>query len=467
MANEQPKPFSFNFSGVSNLGFAAAPSLTKESKGPKFDFSPSDKELMVSKLQKRLGTLIGRPSGYLAKLPECMKKRVKALKHLHHLVVENEKNFQREFNELKKKYETLAKPIFSRRGDLITGSSEPSEEELKAAEDEEAAEKKAKEEEEEEAKKLQEKGSGEEGGEQPPPAKEEDSAVSKEAQPKEKDPEDSLPVFGEDTKGIPEFWLQVISNHPMLQEMLEGEHDEDALKYLVDISCTSIEGEPESFNLIFSFSENPYFTNNTLSKTYHLTDEDFNEPMLDHITGTEIEWKSGKNLTVKIVKKKVKQQQKKKRGRRGGKGGNKPEVKTVDVEVACPTFFTFFSAPQEPTEDLDDEDDEDEDEYKPSPGEQFEQMLEMDYELGATIRDKVIQHAIRYYTGEALLDEEFLDEDDEEEEDEEDGEDEEGGEERKSAHEQLGQEYHSDEDEDYDPKKDAKAKEAPQECKQS
>ena len=36
-------------------------------------------------------------------------------------------------------------------------------------------------------------------------------------------------------KGIPEFWLTAIKNHPLINEMLTGEQDEEALKHLVDI----------------------------------------------------------------------------------------------------------------------------------------------------------------------------------------------------------------------------------------
>lgn len=55
----------------------------------------------------------------------------------------------------------------------------------------------------------------------------------------------------------------------------------------------------QKFEIIFTFGENDYFTNTELKKVVEVDEDD--EPL--KATGTPIEWKAGKNLTVKITKK--------------------------------------------------------------------------------------------------------------------------------------------------------------------
>lgn len=98
--------------------------------------------------------------------------------------------------------------------------------------------------------------------------------------------------------------------------------------------------------------------------------------------------------------------------------------KTVPTE----SFFNFFSPPAPP----EDEDDAASD---------IEERLELDYQLGEDIKEKLIPRAVDWFTGEALEfeedfddvdDGEFDDDDDEDDDEDEDGEsdedeDEEGG----------------------------------------
>lgn len=76
--------------------------------------------------------------------------------------------------------------------------------------------------------------------------------------------------------------------------------------------------------------------------------------------------------------------------------------KTVPTE----SFFNFFSPPKTPSEDDDDA------------ASDIEERLELDYQLGEDIKEKLIPRAIDWFTGEALafeeLDEDDFDEDDEE-----------------------------------------------------
>lgn len=207
-----------------------------------------------------------------------------------------------------------------------------------------------------------------------------------------------------DEKGVPEFWLSAMKMNETLSMQIT-ERDEDALKFLQDIKWSKIDN-PKGFKLEFLFDTNPYFKNTVLTKTYHMIEDD--EPILERAIGTEIEWHTGKNLTQKMLRKKPKK----------GVKNAKPVTKTE----ACESFFNFFTPPQVP------EDDEDIDQ---DTAEQLQDMMEQDYDIGSTIRDKIIPHAVSWFTGEALQGEEFEDgeeegesEDIEEEDDEDEDEDE-------------------------------------------
>nr|XP_043623265.1 nucleosome assembly protein 1;4-like isoform X5 [Erigeron canadensis] len=224
---------------------------------------------------------------------------------------------------------------------------------------------------------------------------------------------------GKDEKGVPDFWLTAMKTHEILAEEI-SERDEDALKYLKDIKWCRI-NDPKGFKLEFFFDTNPYFTNSVLTKVYHMIDDD--EPILEKAIGTTIEWLPGKCLTQKILKKKPKK----------GSKNAKPITKTEE----CESFFNFFSPPQVP---------EDEDDIDEEMAEELQNQMEQDYDIGSTIRDKIIPHAVSWFTGEAVQEDEFEgiedddddnDEDDDDEEldddeDEEDDEDDEDEEESRS-----------------------------------
>src|SRR5271163_4362395 len=85
--------------------------------------------------------------------------------------------------------------------------------------------------------------------------------------------------------------------------------------------------------------------------------------------------------------------------------------------VPTESFFNFFTPPKVPDDDEDDG------------VSDIEERLELDYQLGEDIKEKLIPRAIDWFTGEALAYEEleededgadFEDEDDEDDEDEED-----------------------------------------------
>ncbi|KAF3450595.1 hypothetical protein FNV43_RR06684 [Rhamnella rubrinervis] len=249
-------------------------------------------------------------------------------------------------------------------------------------------------------------------------------------------------------KGVPDFWLNAMKTNEVLAEEIT-ERDEGALKYLKDIKWCRID-DPKGFKLEFFFDPNPYFKNSVLTKTYHMIDDD--EPILEKAIGTDIEWHPGKSLTQKLLKKKP---------RKGSKNA-KPITKTEN----CDSFFNFFNPPQVP----EDEDDIDEDS-----AEELQSQMEQDYDIGSTLRDKIIPHAVSWFTGEAVQGDEFGDTEEEEDDDDDDENEDEDEEDEED-------EEDDDEDEEKDkgrkktsvaPKKSGRARagegpqgERPPECKQ-
>jgi hypothetical protein len=89
------------------------------------------------------------------------------------------------------------------------------------------------------------------------------------------------------------------------------------------------------------------------------------------------------------------------------------QTRIVKKTVPTESFFNFFSPPKAPTEDDDDA------------ASDIEERLELDYQLGEDIKEKLIPRAIDWFTGEALAFEEIddLDEGDFDDEDDEDDDD--------------------------------------------
>ncbi|PAN28895.1 hypothetical protein PAHAL_5G184600 [Panicum hallii] len=208
-------------------------------------------------------------------------------------------------------------------------------------------------------------------------------------------------------KGVPDFWLNAMKNNEILAEEIQ-KRDEEALKYLKNIEWCRID-DPKGFKIVFSFDANPFFKNSVLTKTYHMIDED--DPILEKAIGTEIEWYPGKCLTKRVLQKKPKK----------GSKDTKPIIMTQERK----SFFNFFNPPQVP--DVDEKIDED-------TAVQLQDQMEQDYDIGSAIREKIIPHAVSWFTGEAqdedydgtiLEDDENNSEDEEDDYDEDDEEDEE------------------------------------------
>ncbi|OQO03642.1 hypothetical protein B0A48_10307 [Cryoendolithus antarcticus] len=347
---------------------------------------------LVSMMQNKLSGLVGKSSGYVESLPAPVRRRVDGLKGVQKEHAKLEAQFQEEVLELEKKFFAKFTPLYEKRTKIVNGDLEPTEEEVKAGEAEDEDD-------------------------------EDDEDESKDEKAKADDKE------GADTKGIPEFWLSAMKNSSLAETITD--RDEEALKHLTDIRMEYL--DRPGFRLIFEFAANDFFTNKTISKTYYYQEEngyggDF---IYDHAEGDKIDWKSGKDLTVRVESKKQRNK-------------NTKQTRIVKKTLPTPSFFDFFN-PATPPSDDDDEIDE-----------EIEQKLELDYQLGEDIKEKLIPRAIDWFTGEALQfeqdmddfdEDEFEDEDDEDEDDEERDED--------------------DEEEDEDDEDGSKPKQDAAECKQS
>lgn len=325
-------------------------------------------------MQAKLGSLVGRSSGYIESLPGSVRRRVAGLKGIQKEHSKLEAEFQEEVLQLEKKYFAKFTPLYQSRAKIINGQTEPTEEQVTV-------------------------------GEKKDDDDDEDDVPEEEVNKDE----------GKDVKGIPEFWLSAMKNQISLAEMIT-DRDEGALKHLTDIRMEYL--DRPGFRLIFEFEENEYFTNKTITKTYFYQEEngyggDF---IYDHAEGEKVEWKTGKDLTVRV-------ESKKQRNKSmcsfsftvrliTDRYPDTKQTRVVKKTVPTESFFNFFEPPSPPQDDDDASSD-------------IEERLELDYQLGEDIKEKLIPRAIDWFTGEALqyenledFDEgEFEDEDDEDDDD--------------------------------------------------
>lgn len=329
---------------------------------------------VLAALQGKLGSIVGQNSGYIQSLPAPVKRRIKSLKKIQLEATKIEAQFYEEVHNLECKYHKLYLPLYSKRTQITKGEHEPTEEECdfpSDSEDEEA----------ELSEDVKDK-----------KAKIEDEKKDEVKEEKE-----------EDWAGIPSFWATIFKNVEMLAEMVQ-EADELVMDCLEDITVTLTEKSPMGFTLHFHFKENDYFTNTVLTKEYEMkcepTEDDpfgFEGPEIFKCKGCSIDWKKGKNLTVKQVKKKQKHK-------------NKGNVRTITKQVKADSFFNFFDPPTVP------------DDPKAEVDEETQAILTADFEIGHYIRERIVPRAVLYFTGEALeedsdFEEEESDEDDDDDDD--------------------------------------------------
>ncbi len=213
-------------------------------------------------IQGKLGSLVGRSSGYIESLPTPVRRRVAGLKGVQKEHSKLEVQFQEEVLQLEKKYFAKFSPLYEKRAKIVNGFTEPTDDEVKAGE----------------------------------------SAIGEEEEAAKPVSPDEERVTANPT-GIPEFWLSAMKNQVSLAELIT-DRDEIALKLLTDIRMEYL--EKPGFRLIFEFADNEFFTNKVITKTYYYQEEsgyggDF---IYDHAEGDKINWKPEKDLTVRTESKK-------------------------------------------------------------------------------------------------------------------------------------------------------------------
>lgn len=315
-----------------------------------------------------------RVKNFIAALPMPHQKRVRALQGLQKKSNAHHSEFKKEQHALDKKYEALFGPLFEQRAAIIRGEKFAAEADAQKGL----------------AYMVKKDQEGEEEEEKETPPEVGTGAIES----------------GNQKLGIPKFWLTALSNCSDFASEIE-EHDIPALEGLTDIQCSALDHPFDGFTLKFLFKDNEFFDNSELTKMYMFESQDHpgeeSTQEVKDCQGCEINWKPGKNLTVKTEKRK--QRSKKQQATRW-------VTKTVPQE----SFFRFFSPPK-----VDDDDEDDEDEGS----DDKEELLERDCNLGVLLRDAVIPHAVEYYCNEVGDDSDDDDDDEEDEEEEEDEEDDE------------------------------------------
>ena len=198
----------------------------------------------------------------------------------------------------------------------------------------------------------------------------------------------------EDVSGIPDFWLVALCNCELIEELI-SQKDAEILGSLVDVRCEDIldeDGDEEGYKLTFEFADQEFFSNKELTLKICASTEN-GMLNVDELEGTEIKWKSdAKNPTIKVMKKKQKP---------GAKG--KPATKKEPVD----SFFNLFSPPD--ITDMEDMDEED--------AEEMQEVIEKTLAIGEFLREDLIPHAVHWFTGEAIGDDDDEDDDDDDESD--------------------------------------------------
>lgn len=315
------------------------------------------------------------PSGIVEVLPVPVARRIEGLKGVQAEHVKLEHELKREMLELEKKYLIKSLPLYERRRKILQGEAEPTAEEIAA---------------------------GEAVSEKDDP---EGAAAAKadreEAEKKLSDDDKAI-------KGIPNFWLTVLRNHDGLSSTIT-EKDEAALAFLIDIRLEYLPDDTPGFKLLFDFAPNPFFENTVLEKTYHYQDElgYTGDYIYDRAVGMTIQWKEEKDLTKAIE---IKKQRNKTTNR----------TRLIRRSHAVPSFFNFFSPPSQPTPEQIEAGEVDEDVL-----EELDEKLELDYQVGEDLKERIIPRAVDYFTGKALEYEDLADLDDDEDyediDDDEDG----------------------------------------------
>ncbi|KAK1289765.1 hypothetical protein QJS10_CPB18g01357 [Acorus calamus] len=120
-------------------------------------------------------------------------------------------------------------------------------------------------------------------------------------------------------KSIPDFWLTAFMSHPALGDLL-NEEDQKIFKHLDSLEVEDFKDVKSGYSITFNFKPNPYFEDTKLTKTFSFFDEGTTS-----ITGTQIKWKEGKDISNGVANDK--------------KGNKRPHAEE--------SFFSWFSETQQ------------------------------------------------------------------------------------------------------------------------
>lgn len=70
-------------------------------------------------------------------------------------------------------------------------------------------------------------------------------------------------------KKIPNFWVTSFVNHPQISSILDDE-EEECLHYLTKLDVEEFDDIKSGYRINFNFDTNPYFSNDILTKEFHL-----------------------------------------------------------------------------------------------------------------------------------------------------------------------------------------------------
>jgi len=318
---------------------------------------------------------------------EQTKRRLNALRNIQLKIQDVESSYLEELFKLEKKFTSIYEPLYDQRANIISGKHEPNDDEATWAYNSE--------------------------------------------HPNLVEPS---------VKGLDNFWLEILKSSSVILDKIQ-DHDEPILKHLTDVRYKINDQVPLSYTIEFHFSDNDYFTNKVLTRSYELiTQRDKDDPFkyengtLYRSLGCQIDWKEDKNVTVKITKKKQTNK------------NDSTISRVVSHEEKQDSFFMFFDTrtsdgirpvfKQKENKTVDEANKispQNEDADDPWGGldedQLIEHLFEIDYEIGQLIKENLIPKALFYFTGELTAgvdedDEEYDDENDDDDDDDDDDEEE-------------------------------------------
>jgi len=296
----------------------------------------------------------------ISDLPRPFRNRVKALKKLQMDLLEAESQYYNDLLELEAKYQPKHDDLHQRLYEIVTGIREPS------------------------------------GGELD--TQTEDSNTEKNLSKKLGETELELhPDFTETAKGVPKFWFHILNNANDNLPLV-GPRDEAVLEYLEDV-VSSTDPTNFYFTLTFKFRENPFFTNQVLTKEYGLRvgynpDAPFNYigPEIVGCKGSTINWKEGMDVTKMEVTEDSNGQ---------SESGELNEEENMRKRSS---FFTLFSPPAIQLDGC----------GREKLTEEEQTILDEDFEIGFNLKERILPRAVIYFTGEVY---DYHQEDDSDDED--------------------------------------------------